>query len=179
MGGSTRLLVVCTGNVARSPILVTMLDVLVENEGRNWTMHSAGTLAGEGDRVSARTLAALAALPAVDAPFLTLHRSHRLDAADVAWADVVLTTEADQVRYIRSGFPVAQCKTVSVGQFVVEAPSGQSLVDQVSIVARRDPDVRFDVTDPAGGDQSDYDEVAAHLWEIAQRLMLVTSDQSI
>jgi protein-tyrosine-phosphatase len=172
--GPARLLVVCTGNVARSPILVAMLESLIESEGRNWVVHSAGTLAGEGDRVSARTLAALAGLAAVDAPFLTLHRSHRLNPVDVAWADAVLTVEADQVRFIRATFPGAEPKTVSVGQLVDEAPADLALVERVTAIARRDPDARFDVADPAGGDQADYDAATARLWEIAQRLVLAT-----
>ncbi len=164
----------CTGNVARSPMLAAMLDTLAEDLGRGWSVRSAGTLAGEGDRVSARTLVAMASLPEVDASFLTLHRSHRLGVGDVAWADAILAAEADHVRHIRLEFPEATRKTVSVGQLIAEAPEGESLSAQVGHVASREPDERHDVTDPAGGDQSVYDDTAAQLWVIARQLAFGT-----
>ncbi len=170
MGESTHLLVVCTGNVARSPMLAAMLDTLAEDLGRDWSVRSAGTLAGEGDRVSPRTLVAMASLAEVDASFLALHRSHRLSASDVAWADAILTTEADHVRHIRLAFPEATATSVSVGQLIAEAPEGESLSTQVALVAARAPDDRHDVADPAGGDQSVYDDAAAQLWVIARQL---------
>ncbi|HQU25592.1 MAG TPA: hypothetical protein PLS29_01025 [Acidimicrobiales bacterium] len=170
MGESAHLLVVCTGNVARSPMLAVMLDTLAEDRGREWAVRSAGTLAGEGDRVSPRTLAAMAPLVEVDASFLALHRSHRLGASDVAWADAILTAEADHVRHIRLAFPEATLKTVSVGQLIAGAPEGEPLSTQVGLVAAREPDDHHDVTDPAGGDQSVYDDAAAQLWVIARQL---------
>ncbi len=160
----------CTGNVARSPMLAAMLETLAEDLGRGWSVRSAGTLAGEGDRVSPRTLVAMASLPEVDASFLTLHRSHRLGPGDVAWADAILTTEADHVRHIRLAFPQAAAKAVSVGQLIAEATEGEPLAAQVGLVAVRDPEDRHDVTDPAGGDQSVYDDTASQLWVIARQL---------
>lgn len=161
---------VCTGNVARSPMLAAMLETLAEDLNRGWSVRSAGTLAGEGDRVSPRTLVAMAALREVDGSLLTLHRSHRLGAADAAWADAILTAEADHVRHLRRAFPDAAAKTVTVGQLIAEAPEGEPLGVQVGLVAAREPDDRHDVTDPAGGDQSVYDDTASTLWVIARQL---------
>lgn len=172
MGTVQRLLVVCTGNVARSPMLATMLDTLADGFGLPWSVRTAGTLAGEGDRVSPRTLVAMARLPEVASEFLSLHRSHRLAATDVAWADAILALEADHVRHIRGSFPEAAAKTVSVGQLIAEAPEGEALVHQVRLVAAREPDDRHDVADPAGGDQSVYDDTAAQLWVIARQVAL-------
>jgi protein-tyrosine-phosphatase len=118
----------------------------------------------------------MATLPEVDGSLLTLHRSHRLGAVDVAWADAILTAEADHVRHLRRAFPDAAPTTVSVGQLIAEAPEGEPLSAQVALVAAREPDDRHDVTDPAGGDQSVYDDTAAQLWVIARQLAFGARD---
>jgi hypothetical protein len=41
-------------------------------------------------------------------------------------------------------------------------------MDQMAAVRQRPVDPSFDVRDPAGGDQAQYDACASELWELSQ-----------
>jgi protein-tyrosine-phosphatase len=172
----TKVLCVCTGNVARSVMLAHMLTTLAEAEGREWRVRTAGTHAVEGASVSARTKAALEAIAELPDLAYGAHRSTQVGAADLAWADAVLCVEAGQVRLLRDRHPEAAAKVVSVGQFVRVAPLDQALAPQVAAVAALEPDPAVDVADPAGGEQDDYDRCAGELWEIAQVFVTLAGD---
>jgi len=162
------VLTLCTGNVARSVMLGYMLTTLAEMNGEDWHVRSAGTHVIEGSAMSARTRDALATIHELGEHHFNAHRSHQLDAADVAWADLILTSEADHVRYVRSCFPDAAAKAVQLGLFVRAAPVDGPWDHQLRAVAAMEPLSERDVADPAGGDQAVYDRCAEELWELAQ-----------
>ena len=165
----------CSGNVARSVMLATMLEELGPASGHPVEVRSAGTHAVAGASISARTRDALLAIDELPVPSLNAHRSHQLELADVEWADLVLAVEADQVRYVRRKFPAFALSCCSLGQFVREAPLDEPWSTQVAVVSANDPDAAFDVADPAGGDQAAYDECARQLFELAQVFLTVLS----
>ena len=162
-----KLLTLCTGNVARSVMLASLLTGLSEANGYGWSVKSAGTHAVEGLAVSSRTRDALLSLDALGGELVVRHRSHQLNGDDVAWADAILASEASQVNYVRNHFPSGAATAVSLAQLLGEAPRELTFGEQLRYVASREPTPSFDVDDPAGGDQTDYDACAARLWKMA------------
>ena len=178
MTSSLKLVTLCTGNVARSVMLGYMFTTLAENNGLDWQVRSAGTHVIEGSAMSSRTRDALLAIDELGEHRYGHHRSHQLSAEDVSWADAVLTTEASQVNFVRTNFPEATNKTVSLRQFLREAPLDQPLGEQLAYVSSLEPLDYFDVADPAGGDQVTYNACAAQLWSLAQAFVTLMGDDS-
>jgi protein-tyrosine-phosphatase len=170
------VVILCTGNVARSVMLGYMLTTIAEADGREWRVRTAGTHAEGGAAMSSRTRDALLALDDLGEHHYGAHRSHQVTGDDVAWADVVLAMEASQVHLARRWFPDAVGRIVQLGQFVRAAPLDESLAEQVAAVAALEPDATLDVADPAGGEQDTYDLCARELWEMAQVFAVVVGD---
>ncbi len=162
-----RVVTLCTGNVARSVMLEAMLQALGADSHR-FEVRSAGTHAVEGSSISARTRIALDRVDELGPISVASHRSHQLDLDDVEWADLVLAVEAGQVRFVRREYPAFALSSCSLAQFVRQAPLDVPASTQIAVVAANEPDPAFDVDDPAGGDQADYDRCAQRLWELAQ-----------
>jgi len=169
-----RLLVLCTGNAARSVMAGFMLESLSESQGAGLRVATAGTHAVDGQPMSMRTRAALASVPAVsDAP-VSRHRSHQLTAADLGRADLVITMEADHVRYVRRIFPEAAGRTATIRRLCADlepgtAPLGARLealgLAEVSLHSDED------VADPAGRDGEVYLACARSLWDLCVDLV--------
>ena len=168
MTDSLRIVTLCTGNAARSVMLGFMLEALSDASEQSWEVRSAGTHVVEGQAISPRTLGALERIAELSGRHFSAHRSHQLTDDDVAWADVILTAEADHVAYVRARHPEAATRTVQIAAFCRFAPLDASIAEQVRVASAATPDDGLDVVDPAGGDQSDYDECAAELWDLAQ-----------
>jgi protein-tyrosine-phosphatase len=168
----------CTGNVARSVMLGYMLTTIAEASGQDWKVRTAGTHVTEGSAMSGRTRDALLGIGELGEHHYGAHRSHQLDATDAAWADVILATEAGHVDFVRQNFAAHAAKAVQLHQFVRYAPLDAAFEDQLAQVSSMEPAPRFDVADPAGGDQVTYDACAHELWELAQAFaLLVTIDE--
>ncbi|HEV3187629.1 MAG TPA: hypothetical protein VGZ04_06230 [Acidimicrobiales bacterium] len=177
MVSSLNLVTLCTGNVARSVMLGYMFESLAEAGGFDWSVRTAGTLVIEGNAMSSRTRDALLALSDMGEHHYSGHRSHQLSTNDVMWADAILTSEANQVDFVRSNFPAAGSKTVQLHQFVREAPLDVPFDEQLAFVASREPLTMFDVEDPAGGGQATYNACATKLWELAQAFSTIVSGE--
>jgi len=169
------IVTLCTGNVARSVMLGYMLTTLGEASGEDWRVRSAGTHVIEGSAMSGRTRDALLGLEDLGAHRYNAHRSHQLSAEDVDWADVILTSEAAHVHFVRAMFADGARKSVQLHQFVRHAALDEPFETQLALVAALEPSDDLDVTDPAGGDQVDYNNCAAELWELAQVFALVAT----
>ena len=99
-----RLVMVCHANVARSVAAAYLLSDLLSRDGVDAEVASAGTHATEGQPVSPKTLVALS--DALGAPVtMSAHRAHQLTDEDVAWAQLIVTMEAAQVRALRRWHP--------------------------------------------------------------------------
>src|SRR5664280_1776178 len=136
MSDALKIGTLCTGNVARSVMLGYMLETLKESSGANWLVRSAGTHVVEGLAMSGRTRDALQRLDELGAHHYNAHRSHQLNAEEVAWADVILASEADHVRYVRSNFPEHAGKAVQLYQFVRHAPLDAPFDEQLALALR-------------------------------------------
>lgn len=176
MAPSFNIVTLCTGNVARSVMLAYMLTTLSEANGEAWRIRSAGTHVVEGSAMSARTRDALLGIDELGRHHYNAHRSHQLSGDDVAWADLVLTSEASHVTHVRANFPDAAGKAVQLHQFVRYAPLDESFATQVRVVASMDPDAQLDVADPAGGDDVIYRACAHELWDMAQVFATLLGD---
>ena len=170
---SLRIVTLCTGNVARSVMLGYMLTTLSEDNGLDWRLRSAGTYVSEGSAMSSRTRDALRSIDELGDHHYDAHRSHQLGEEDAEWASVILTTEADHVRFVRRHFAANASKAVNLHQFVRYANLDIPFIEQLAAVAAMEPDASFDVVDPAGGDDSTYVACANELWDLAQAFVTV------
>lgn len=119
-----RVLVVCLGNVCRSPIAEYVLRRRLA--GRDVVVESAGIAATDGARVEPAALAVLDR-HGIDAD---AHVARRLDREMIDAADLVLVMERDHLEYICSELPSATGKTFLLGKwqggFEVPDPFGKS-----------------------------------------------------
>ncbi|MFI5035993.1 MAG: hypothetical protein ACHQFZ_07300 [Acidimicrobiales bacterium] len=171
-----RILTVCTGNVARSAMLGFMLSSIADDGGYAWSVRTAGTHVIENSTMSSRTRDALLSIEALGEHRYGAHRSRQLTAGDLAWADVVLAAEADHVRFARALAPREAGRVVQLRQFTLRASAGELLDRQLAAVSVLDLDPGLDVADPAGADQSRYDEVARLLWRLARDFAALVED---
>jgi protein-tyrosine phosphatase len=171
----TELLILCTGNAARSVMAGFMLDHLKLGRPQE-TLHvvTAGTLTIDGQPMGLRTRAALSGISELADTAFGGHRSRQVHGADLERADLVVVMEADHVRFVRRQFPEAAARTATIRRLCDDlAPPPPSLPQRVAALdlaeaALLDED---DVIDPAGGDEAVYASCAAELWSLCQTLI--------
>jgi protein-tyrosine-phosphatase len=143
----SRILFVCTGNAARSVMAGAMWRGLVPD----WEVATAGTHVIEGQPISWRTREAMERL----GYSANGHRSHQLNNADVASADVIVTFEGWHVAYIRRTHPQVAGKTATIKRWVHEFPAVSGSL-RIRIKALDLGEIALEpweeVDDPAGGD---------------------------
>ncbi|HJS25543.1 MAG TPA: low molecular weight phosphatase family protein [Actinomycetota bacterium] len=129
-----RVLVVCTGNVCRSPIAEGMLRAaFVERLGDEAPdVVSAGTMGWEGSGADPSSIAA-AAERGVD---ISGHVARALSTVDVRSADLVLAMSSEHANAVVRGEPEAAPRTFTLKELVrlLEAlpdPTGQDLRSRV------------------------------------------------
>src|SRR5688500_9697335 len=137
-----RILVVCVGNICRSPMAEYVLRKRLH--GRGVTIESAGIAATNGARIDPLALGVLAAHD-IDADG---HVARRLDQSMLDAADLVLVMERPHLEFIRARFPSATGKTFLLGRWIGE----------------------FEMPDPLGRPRETFEhlyravERAAHRW---------------
>jgi protein-tyrosine phosphatase len=137
-----RILVVCLGNICRSPMAEYVLRKHLQ--GRGVTVESAGIAATNGARIDPLALGVLAA-HGIDADG---HVARRLEQAMLDAADLVLVMERAHLDFIRARFPSATGKTFLLGRWLGE----------------------FEMPDPLGRPRETFEhlyravERAAHRW---------------
>jgi protein-tyrosine-phosphatase len=168
------LLVLCTGNAARSVMAGYMFDHLAERRGLGLTVVTAGTHTLEGQPMGLRTRTALGTIGELGELPLAQHRSHQVVGDDFVRAQLVVTMEADHVRYVRKVHPVAAARTASLRYLCAALPAGPApLNERVAAAALGSValDDETDVADPAGRDQDAYDACALELWGLCAVLI--------
>jgi protein-tyrosine-phosphatase len=172
----TELLVLCTGNAARSVMAGFMLEHLKAGRPGTDGLHivTAGTHTIDGQPMGMRTRAALSAIPELaEAPFVR-HRSRQVHAVDMDRADLVVVMEADHVRFVRRVFPESAARTATVRWLCrVLPPPPPSLgvrLDALALASAPLTD-EDDVMDPAGRDEEAYAACVAELWDLCQVLI--------
>ena len=158
----TELLVLCTGNAARSVMAGFMLENLeAARVGTDLHVVTAGTHTVDGQPMGQRTRSALKALPELAEVELGGHRSRQVGMADLSRAELVVVMEAaDRTATIRR-----LCGDLSPGPpSLAERVAGLGLADAML----SDAD---DVIDPAGGEGAEYEACVTELWALCRRLI--------
>jgi protein-tyrosine phosphatase len=160
------VLMLCTGNAARS----VMAGVMLEAAGRPVRVVTAGTHVVENQPTSRRTRDALVAL-GLDA---SAHRSRQISDASLDAATLVVAMAAEHVNYVRRRHPAAAGRTATLPWLAAHLPAGPApLADRVASLdlAHVDPADQGDVEDPAGGEAEIYAACAAHLSALMAELV--------
>ena len=145
-GPIRRVLVICHGNICRSPfagrLLAARTPVL--------EVRSAGLEAVDG-RLAEDAACRAALRFGID---LADHRAHRMNEADAGWADVILGMEGHHVATVQREWPSAKRKTFLLGDFLPHPP--------------------FRIDDPWGREdayfQMTFDRIELAVDRLAQRL---------
>jgi protein-tyrosine-phosphatase len=168
----TELLVLCTGNAARSVMAGFMLEHL--SPGPDLHIVTAGTHTIDGQPMGMRTRNALSTLPELADASFTGHRSRQVYEADLVRADLVVVMEADHVRFVRRIFPQAAPRTASIRRLCADlSPAPPTLAARLAALDLAEAllaDVD-DVIDPAGRDAEVYEACVAELWGLCQQLI--------
>jgi len=170
----TDLLVLCTGNAARSVMAGFMLDALWD--GRPDPLHvvTAGTHVIDGQPMGMRTRTALTRIPELDGADFRRHRSRQVHGVDLVRAELVVVMEADHVRFVRRRFPDAAAKTATIRRLCDDLPPAPPpLGDRVTALGLAEVvvDDSEDVLDPAGHEGDFYAACADELWGLCGRLV--------
>lgn len=181
---AARILVVCTGNIARSPLCAALIR-----------RHADDRLgAGHGIQVASAGVHALAGQPAVDGSLrvarehgldLSAHRSQPLTRRLLAGSDLVLAMTVDQRDRAVRLLPWAVGHTFSLVEFarLTAGPDGERAVlgcgDSIRALVdrahRARPVIaaageREDVADPYGGPDVGYLRMAERLVELTTQI---------
>jgi len=131
-----RVLVVCTGNVCRSPVAEAFLRAAFEDRmgSASPQVASAGTMGWTDSGADPHSIQA-AAEHGID---ISGHRARILDRADIARSTLILAMANEHVEAISSAAPSARSKTFTLKELVrlLEALPGTEVGAADPIVAR-------------------------------------------
>jgi protein-tyrosine-phosphatase len=115
-----RILVVCSGNICRSPMAEAFLRHQADRRGWRLETRSGGTLDIRGRPADPLAVKVMGERD-ID---LRAHASSGIDAEDAAWADWILVMEIGHRQALRERFPDCESKLLLLGTFggLVELP---------------------------------------------------------
>jgi protein-tyrosine-phosphatase len=170
----TDLLVLCTGNAARSVMAGFMLEALTD--GRPDPLHivTAGTHSIDGQPMGLRTRTALSRIPELSGADFRRHRSRQVQGVDLVHAQLVVVMEADHVRFVRRRFPDAASKTATLRRLCADLlPGPPELSARIGALSLADVELSDDedVMDPAGHEDDVYAACVDELWDLCRTLV--------
>ncbi|MDI6784696.1 MAG: low molecular weight protein arginine phosphatase [bacterium] len=122
------ILLVCTGNICRSPIAEGLLKQMLENKNIcNVTVQSVGIGAGNGFPASANAVTAMQELGIN----IASHRSQQITQSLIADSDLILVMEVYHREYILSYVPEAEEKVRLVKEFGIHTNSSMDIQDPI------------------------------------------------
>lgn len=161
----SELVVVCTGNAARS----VMAGAILAERAPHLTVTTAGTHVVEGMPMSWRTRDALATI-GITAPN---HRSRQLSEAHLDTADVVVGFAGEHIGYVRRVHPGAASRTATLRRLARDLPESGPLAERLAALDLADLELEpwEDVADPAGGDLDDFIDCARDISVLCDQLV--------
>jgi len=159
------LLVICTGNAARS----VMAGAVLTDRRPHLDVETAGTFTVDGQPISWRTREALARL-GLAAPH---HRSKQIDAAHVDRADLVIALAPEHVHWMRRHHPEAAPRTATLKRLVRHLGTDGPLPDRLETMSLADVDLEpwEEVVDPGGKEVEDFISCAAEVAELVDAVV--------
>ena len=159
------LLVVCTGNAARSVMAGAALEATVPGA----RVATAGTLVIDGQPMSWRTRAALEGVGLA----IPDHRSRQAAPVDLDRSDLVVALAPEHVQWVRRQHPRAAARTATLHRLVRDLPCDpRPLAERLAglgLAAVQLGDWE-EVVDPGGGDADDFLACAQEIVELVGRL---------
>jgi protein-tyrosine-phosphatase len=149
-----RVLVVCHGNIIRSPFAARLIERLVRDRSRAISIASAG-LTAEPGRPSHSLAIETAAPLRID---LRDHAARRLTREDVADADAVFVMDVDQRLAVRRLHPPSASKIFLLASLAADTP--------------------LEIRDPIDGDASVFQTCYDHITRAVQPLVRVLAGEA-
>lgn len=128
----SRILIVCTANICRSPVVTALLQRRLHEAGHaNWVVASAGTWATVS-RGAARYSIQLMDEQGID---ISQHQARMVDEQLIAQADLILCMELGHVEALQVEFPAHRQRIYALSEMIGK---------------------RYNIADPYGGNLNDY-----------------------
>lgn len=162
---SHSLLIICTGNAARS----VMAGAFLQSRRPDLDVVTAGTLSVDGQPISWRTREALQRV-GLAAPH---HRSQQIERHHVEAAGLVIALAPEHVEWMRREHPDAAWRTATLKRLERDLPSEGTMADRMRRLALES--VRLEpweeVVDPGGGEVDDFITCAFEVVDVLERLV--------
>lgn len=162
---TSSLLVICTGNAARS----VMAGAFLHAHRPDLSVMTAGTLTVDGQPISWRTREALSRV-GLSAPH---HRSTQIEQHHIDASSLVIAMAPEHVEWIRREYPEAAWRTATLKRLERHLPAEGSLADRLASLALDSVDLESweEVVDPGGGEVEDFISCAFEVVDLLSRLV--------
>ena len=162
----TSILVICTGNAARS----VMVGAILNDRRSDLSVVTAGTLTMDGQPISWRTREALRRIE-LEAPN---HRSKQMQEHHGEDADLIIALAPEHVEWVRRNIPQAAHKTVTLKRLVrhLSDDASAALAQRVAELAAAHVELEpwEEVVDPGGGEVEDFINCAIEVVQLCDEL---------
>lgn len=162
---SSSILVICTGNAARS----VMAGAYLRERRPDLDVVTAGTLTVDGQPISWRTRTALERVGLAAAH----HRSQQIERHHVEAAGLVIALAPEHVEWMRRHHPDAAWRTATLKRLERDLPVHGSMIDRLRSLMLETVELEHweEVVDPGGGEVEDFISCAVEVVDVLERLV--------